>query len=235
MNICNCHIDLNAYLCDIPSEWREGIVKALCLALEPPGDSCDAIKECETRTSLSAFTLQGNELSIIYKDENGYSHTAEIDLSSAIDASLDDTDPSCLMSQEDWDELSYLEKIQAIVDAHCECCTTTTTTTTSTTTTSTSTTTTTTSAFDFYTADAYTCEGVCVLDELAVIAVPNGFIVLPGQFYAADPDDGRFYKIVGNSVTSEGAIVLDVDTATTDCDSFCPCCVIESLVLPDGE
>ncbi len=235
MDICNCNLDLDAYLCDIPHEWREGIVKALCLTLQSVNLGCTPIKKCETLTSLSGFTLQGGQLSITYKDENGYLNTSDVDLSLSIEDSLDEIDPSCLMSQEDWDDLTNLERIQAILDAHCNCCSTTTTTTTSTTTTSTSTTTTTTSAFTFYTADAYTCEGVCVLDELAVIAVPNAFIVLPGTFYAADPDDGRFYKIVGNSLTSVGAIVLDTATGTIDCDSFCSCCSIIEIVLPGGE
>lgn len=223
MDICNCNMDLNAYLCDIPSEWREGIVKALCLTFLPVEQNCTSIKNCETLTSLSGFTLEGSELSVTFRDENGSVFTREIDLSLPIETSLDEVDPNCLMSQEDWDNLSYLEKIQSIIDSHCDCCTTTTTTTSTTSTTSTSTTTTTTSAFNYYTADAYICEdGDCVFDQEEVVEVSNSFIVVPGQYYLANPDDERRYFITGFGSFSPSAITLDEGSGSLICEVDCP-------------
>ena len=71
MKICNCHKDLHAYLCDIPFEWRVGIVKALCLIFEQQPDLCKWVKDCETLTFMSGFRFQGNNLIIEYRDEDG--------------------------------------------------------------------------------------------------------------------------------------------------------------------
>lgn len=147
MDICNCHKDLEKYLCDVPDQWREGIVKALCYVFDDKceDDECEGVKDCETTTFLSDFTVEGNEVSISYTNERN-TRTLSFDVVELIDNALDIVDPKCLASIEDWAEMTYVERLQLLLDAQCECCTTTTTSTTtstSTTTTSTSTSTTT--------------------------------------------------------------------------------------------
>lgn len=143
MDICNCHIDLDKLLCDIPHEWRKGIVDSLCFALRPKEITCENIKKCETLTFLSDFTIQDGNLSVYYINENGTKHTSVVNLNSTIENALDEIDASCLMDQEEWNTLSNLERMAAIVDLLCPCCITTTTTSTTTTSTTSTTTTTT--------------------------------------------------------------------------------------------
>ena len=44
-------------LCDIPFEWRKGIVQALCYTLDNIGVSCDDVKGCQTLTKLYPFSI----------------------------------------------------------------------------------------------------------------------------------------------------------------------------------
>lgn len=142
MNICNCHQDLDALLCDIPKEWREGIVNALCFILQCEEVECSDITKCQTLTTLSPFTLSGNILSITYKNEKGQIKTRSIDITPAFESILDDIDPLCLTDTETWAEMTHEERMEMIAEAMCVCCPPTTTTTTTTTSTSTTTTTT---------------------------------------------------------------------------------------------
>lgn len=143
MKICNCHQDLDALLCDIPLEWREGIVKSLCAVYgELNQPTCDELRNCQTLTNLSPFTLIENNLSIKYKDEKGQIKTRSIDLTPIFDSVLDGVDPMCLTTPEDWASMSHTERMSLIYSEMCVCCPPTTTTTTTTTTSSTTTTTT---------------------------------------------------------------------------------------------
>jgi len=139
MNICNCNKDLDALLCEIPEEWREGIVQSLCLLLNQDDDICTGVENCETLTLLSPFVLNGNTLSTKFKDEQGYTHTSSLDLGDILDTLLSDVNPNCLMSQDDWDALSHEARVQAVLTFACGCCSTTTTTTAAPTTTTTTT------------------------------------------------------------------------------------------------
>ena len=145
----NCQEVLEGYLCNIPYQWRKQIAKAICFNLTDQTIDCQDIKECETITSLSAFSVVENEICITYTDEKGVSFTRCFDWEAIQNSKLDVVDPKCITSQEMWDAMSYTERIQAIIDYACTCqeITTTSTTTTTTavpTTTTTSTTTTTT-------------------------------------------------------------------------------------------
>jgi hypothetical protein len=137
MLIKNCISDIFAYLCDIPQNWREGITKALCFVNQDNNIVCNDIQKCETLTNLSAFTLNNTELSVTFKNERGELQKRSVDIRSAIETVLNSIDPKCLMTQNEWNLLSYEGKIQSIINGHCECCITPTTTTTSTTTTTT--------------------------------------------------------------------------------------------------
>lgn len=132
----NCEEVIQGYLCDVPSIWAKQIAKVICKFINPTTPlECNDVKKCETITTLSAFTISGTEVCIDYKNEAGVTvhrcfNMAEVGLS---------LDPKCIMSQENWDLLTWNEQIQAIIDYACTCqeITTTTTTTTSTTTTTT--------------------------------------------------------------------------------------------------
>lgn len=145
MNICNCHQDLDALLCDIPKEWREGIVNALCFILQCEGGGevdCSDITKCQALTTLSPFTLSGSVLSITYKNEKGQIKTTSIDIGIAFNRILDDLDPLCLTDTETWALMSHEGRMEMIASAMCICCPPTTTSTTTSTSTSTTTTTT---------------------------------------------------------------------------------------------
>lgn len=216
MNICHCNIDLDKVLCDIPFEWRRGIVKALCYTLENSNASCDSINKCQTLTKLYPFTINGNVLTAKFKDENGNVVSRTLNILDIVDNSLDTVNPGCIMSIDEWNSLHHFEKIQAIIDAVCTCCPNTTTTT--------STTSTTTSPYSYYYAEEWTCiEGNCKLvSENRVIKVPIGFIYSPTYFYAGITVTDNFYKIISPASYSTDAYEIDTDEYNTSCTYFCP-------------
>src|SRR5258705_7125651 len=127
MNICNCKEDLSAYLCDIPIEWKDGIVKSLCYIMSDDCEEsiCNSVKDCETTTYLSPFTVNNNEVSISYKSEKNIK-IRSIDIISLINAALINVNPQCLTSQQAWNLMSYREKLQLLITAMGVCCCTTT-------------------------------------------------------------------------------------------------------------
>lgn len=77
----DCQKTYQAYLSDLPSEWRSQIADLMCkVKTDVSAVTCTDVKACETLTSLSPFTLNDSELSITYKDERGVSVTRTIDL-----------------------------------------------------------------------------------------------------------------------------------------------------------
>lgn len=134
---------MGAYLCNIPYQWRTQIAKVICLSIaDQQSLDCQMVKDCETVTTLSTFSVNGTEICITYRDENGVSFERCFDIETIINNSLDGIDPKCITTQEIWDSLSYEERIQAIIDYACTCEEITTTSTTTTSTSSTTTTTT---------------------------------------------------------------------------------------------
>jgi hypothetical protein len=203
-------------LCDIPFEWRKGIVQALCYTLDNIGVSCDDVKGCQTLTKLYPFSINGNILTAKFKDENGNVVSRTINLVDVIDDSLASVNPGCIMGIDEWSSLHHFEKIQAIIDAVCECCPNTTTTS--------STTSTTTSAYTYYHAEEYACvDSVCTLvADNRVIKVPNGFIYSPLYFYQGVTVTDHFYKIIGLASYSTDAHEIDTESYSGDCTFFCP-------------
>lgn len=138
----NCEQLVSEYLCNLPYQWRTQISKAICEMLnEQQAIDCQQVKDCETVTTLSAFSVDGQEVCITYTNENGVATERCFDWSE-IACPLDGTDPKCITDQNTWDAMNCTEKMQAIIDYLCSCEPVTTTTTTTTTTTSTTTTTT---------------------------------------------------------------------------------------------
>lgn len=128
--------DLEEILKDLPAKWRDAIIKIL-LKIQDDIQSvdCDTVRSCETLTTLSEFTQEGSEICITYTDEHGVSVERCFDLETTINNELDGIDPGCVVSQEDWDQMTYTQRFQALIDGFCNCCSTTTSTSTTTTTT----------------------------------------------------------------------------------------------------
>ena len=81
MACSECNKTYQAYLCDIPSAWREQIAELMCKVVGDVEEiTCEEVQECETLTTLSPFTLDGDTLSITYVDERGVSITRTIEL-----------------------------------------------------------------------------------------------------------------------------------------------------------
>jgi hypothetical protein len=126
-----CEQELSALLPSLPSKWRDQLVSVLCeIRAQQTTEGCEKVKECETVTSLSGFTLSGSSACIEYTNEAGVTVERCFDISSILNNTMNDIIPSCVSSQEEWDAMTYLQRIQSWIDAHCECCDTTTTTTT---------------------------------------------------------------------------------------------------------
>lgn len=121
---------IKEYLKGLPSKWRDKLTDLLYdIGNDQSCPSCDEIKECETLTSLSDFSVSGTEVSIRYKDEDGVTVTRSFDLDTLIGNHLN-VDPSCITDETTWNNSTFSEKIQLIIDSHCDCCSTSTTTTT---------------------------------------------------------------------------------------------------------
>ena len=111
------------YLKVLPSEWRDQLTKLLCeINSEKNIPSCDIVKDCETVTSLSTFTVNGTEVSVVYKDERGVSFTRSFDLASVVNSVFDGLEPDCLTDETTWSNMTLSERIQLLINQHCDCC-----------------------------------------------------------------------------------------------------------------
>lgn len=119
-----CEEQLADYLQAVPSKWREQLIAVLCqIKLDKQNPDCEAVKDCETVTTLSEFEINGSTASITYTNEDSVSYQRSFDVSLVLNNLMNDVDPGCLMSEESWLNLNFVDKFQAIVDAHCDCCT----------------------------------------------------------------------------------------------------------------
>lgn len=107
----------------LPSKWAEQLADILCQVREERESvDCNDVKECETVTSLSDFTVNGTTVSIKYTNEAGVQVTRSFDAGAIVNGTLDELNPNCLASPSEWNALSYDERIQLLIDAHCACC-----------------------------------------------------------------------------------------------------------------
>lgn len=121
--ICN-------YLESLPSKWKNQLSLILCeIKSSKQQPSCADVKSCETLTTLSPFSVDGTVVSIRYKDEKGVEVTRSFDTLDIINNILNELDPNCLATEEQWLDLTPVEKFQLLIDDHCGCCSTSTTTT----------------------------------------------------------------------------------------------------------
>lgn len=119
----NPKAEISALLCNIPFQWRDAIAEALTCALSQVINvdvtpSCDILKKCETVTQI--FTsITDNNVSVKYVNEKNITTISDLDLTEAINNALDEVDPKCLMSQEEWDALTYPERLNAVFAKVC--------------------------------------------------------------------------------------------------------------------
>lgn len=114
---------IEEYLKDIPSKWKDSLVQLLCEINSSQNTvSCEDVKNCETLTSLSEFSVNETQISIQYTGEDGVTVTRSVDISSVLNNIFENLDPECLADITTWQNLSFEEKLQLIVDSHCHCC-----------------------------------------------------------------------------------------------------------------
>jgi hypothetical protein len=114
---------IELYLKDVPSNWRDDLVTLLCtIKDERTKPTCEEVKDCETVTSLSDFSVEDGVVSITYTDEHSVEVTRTFNLEQVINTTLEGIDPLCLTDPATWNTLTYPEKIQLIISNHCDCC-----------------------------------------------------------------------------------------------------------------
>lgn len=114
---------IELYLAPLPSEWKKKLTTILCeINASQQTVDCQDVKNCETLTAFSDFEVDGTEISIQYRDEKGVTVTRTIDISSVLDSILDGLEPGCLADETTWQNLTLAEKLQLLIDSHCNCC-----------------------------------------------------------------------------------------------------------------
>lgn len=122
--------DIQSLLTSLPSSWRDQIVAAIAAAVaNKKVADCDAVKQCEVVTTLSDFTVNGTTVSISYTDENEVTYDRSFDLSLMLNSLLDGIDPACVATPTEWSNMTWAQRMGAIVAYTDNCCSTTTTTT----------------------------------------------------------------------------------------------------------
>lgn len=126
-NLSNCAIceaEISAYLKNVPKNWRDEIVKAICKIKDEAasGVVCSDVKDCETTTNLSPFTVEGTEVSVTYTNEDNVNQIRTFDTGDLISSYFNALDPKCLTTQSNWDTLNVVQKLQLIIDGQCLCC-----------------------------------------------------------------------------------------------------------------
>lgn len=114
---------IETYLSSLPEKWKNDLVQILCLIKEQKQEpDCATVKNCETVTTLSDFTVDGTVVSIQYKNENGVTVTRSFDAENIINEALNDIDPGCIATPSEWESLTFVQRMQLLVDKQCECC-----------------------------------------------------------------------------------------------------------------
>src|SRR6476469_2569042 len=114
INCINCQEKLGIYLADVPYQWRTQIINAICENLEVDLD-CKSAKNCQHRASLSAIVYKNGVISITYVDEFNESFVRTFEVKTIMDGTMTGLDPKCIATQQDWDAMGYLQKIQAVI------------------------------------------------------------------------------------------------------------------------
>lgn len=114
---------IELYLDKLPSKWKEDLTAILCeINNNRQVPDCTDFKNCETLTSLSDFSVQGNTVSIRYKDEAGVTYTRSFNVETILNNQLNDIDPECLTDATTWSNLTFSQRLQLLINSHCDCC-----------------------------------------------------------------------------------------------------------------
>lgn len=115
-----CENKFAPYLDALPAEWRDQIVTVLCeIYKDRTVLDCQEVRNCETLTSLSPFTVEGTSLCITYKDENGVETKRCQDMLGVLTAATNTVDPKCVATPEEWANMNYTQRIAAIENFKC--------------------------------------------------------------------------------------------------------------------
>jgi hypothetical protein len=108
------------FLESVPTKWREQILAFLIkIKQEATSINCGNVKDWETTTSLSPFTIEGTSVCITFTDEKGVETKRCFDASSILSDALYNVDPKCIATQESWRNMTFAQKMQAIIDKIC--------------------------------------------------------------------------------------------------------------------
>lgn len=114
---------IEQYLQPLPKKWKGQLTELLCEINDSRKQpTCEDVRKCETLTSLSTFTITDGQVCITYKDEKGVSFERCFSADQVLNGQFDDLDPGCLTDETTWSNLSFAERIQLLIDSHCECC-----------------------------------------------------------------------------------------------------------------
>lgn len=214
-------------LSHLPSEWRCQIADVICNYVKTSYSSllCSDFKACETITSLSAFSVDGNEVCISFKDEEGVTVERCFNYTSIINNWLNQLDPNCLGTRSEWVAMTHDEKIQSMIDQICESCSDDATTTTTTTTTSTTTTTTLAPCTSYSIENTNEEEEIieyvnCDGEDIGISIAPLEMIYLCAVENSIASNDGVEVNIIGScagntTTTSTTTTTTGVPTTTT--------------------
>lgn len=115
----NCRKKYEKLLCDLPSKWADALADALCDMTEEEQEAiCPSVKECETLTGISEWTVEGTSVCFQYTNEAGDIQKRCFDLNSL----LDEINPKCLGSQDEWITLTLEQRFALLFGKQCECC-----------------------------------------------------------------------------------------------------------------
>jgi len=113
----NCQEKLEKYLCDIPAQWRKQIVYVICEGISKAEQiDCRNLKKCQTITFLSAFTKDNCSIFVSYRNEANITKNVFFNYCELIDRLMDEVDPKCLASEENWLEMSHEHRMQLILN-----------------------------------------------------------------------------------------------------------------------
>ena len=125
VNCKNCKEDIKSYLTNLPKSWADQVADIVCKYIVCDKDhiDCEEFKDCETLTELSNFSIQEDgQVCIQYKDELGVTVTRCFTLDQIINNKFNDIQPNCLTDLTTWNNLTFSEKIQLLIDKVCEDC-----------------------------------------------------------------------------------------------------------------
>jgi hypothetical protein len=114
----NCTEKISKKLAILPPSMREGLVKTICDAFKDRDLNCD---DCEIVKIISPFYIDQDGICVSFRDENNEYSTSCFGINDILTQLTMDVSPGCLMEQEEWNALSFPDRVQAIMNYRCTC------------------------------------------------------------------------------------------------------------------